>query len=527
MSDNNENTQRPHSIGRRDVFRGAAAIGGLGAAGMLASSGPFRAVAAEAPPGHGAATVLDAQTQRILRWTGPSLADWVTPRAGLDHNVVVVGGGQTGVSLGYWLARKGIGGVEIIDQSEPGLAGIWRTIARNRKLLTSKTQIGPEQANAALSFQAWYETLHGKAAFDALDRVKRLDWADYLDWFRHITGTPIRYRTKLLDIEPAGDVLRLHLESEGVSRVETTRKLVLASGFTGAGGPNVPSFFSALPAHLWAHSASPINFQPLKGKVVGILGAGGSAFDAAATAVEAGAEVHLFARRSYIGYMTEAAAPRPRPGIEVENAAPLELSYFLPDTVRWRAQLAKDRAVASVPQDTLKRVLDNDHFHLHVSSPWTDVAAGSEGEVWVNGNGKIFHFDYVIAGTGYRVDLSAPPELARIHNDIALWRDCYKPEAGEEDPGAGLYPYLGSSLQFLPKKETDAEYLRNIYCLNLAAGLSYGTAVGNVTSMKLQPQLIASIAQDFFTQGIDVAANKIVLKGAPPQDPAPYQRLIR
>lgn len=58
-------------------------------------------------------------------------------------NVVIVGGGQSGLSIAYQLRRKGVGGVEVIDQAAPGQAGIWRSIARMHQLRTPKTMAGP------------------------------------------------------------------------------------------------------------------------------------------------------------------------------------------------------------------------------------------------------------------------------------------------------------------------------------------------------------------------------------------------
>ncbi len=50
-------------------------------------------------------------------------------------------------------------------------------------------------------------------------------------------------------------------------------------------------------------TSSAIAFDDLKGKVVGVLGAGASAFDAAAAALEHGAkEVHLYSRRAFVDY---------------------------------------------------------------------------------------------------------------------------------------------------------------------------------------------------------------------------------
>jgi cation diffusion facilitator CzcD-associated flavoprotein CzcO len=66
-------------------------------------------------------------------------------RAGLDHNVVIVGAGHSGLGIGYGLKRKGVGSAVIIDQADPGPAGIWRSIARMVQLRTPKTLTGPER----------------------------------------------------------------------------------------------------------------------------------------------------------------------------------------------------------------------------------------------------------------------------------------------------------------------------------------------------------------------------------------------
>lgn len=518
----------PEGIDRRGFFRSAALLGGLGAAGLWPAFAAPRALASEAEQNAGAVEALSAQTQRILRWTGPAPADWVRPRAGIDHNVVIVGGGQTGLSIAYGLRRNGVGRVQVIDQADPGQAGIWRTIARMRQLRTPKTITGPEHGNSALGFRAWYETLQGPAAFDRLDRIPRLLWADYLAWYEQITAAQVRYRTRLVDIEPVGDVLRLHLQSDGQARTETTRKLVLASGYAGAGGASVPGIVRDLPEHVWTHTDTPIAFERLTGKVVGVLGAGASAFDAAGVALERGAAaVHLFSRRSYVEY-TNAPNVHGAP-VAVDRGYPnlSEMGYALPDEVRWRNQLGRERAVASVPMDSLERAVSHANFHLYLDSPWDQVSMGSDGKVNVKSRAATFRFDYVIAGTGYRIELSAQPELARIHESIALWRDRYRPVSGEDDRAGGAYPYLGAGFQFLPRPGAQAPYLKNIHCANLAAEVSFNALMGDVPSMVLQPQLVTGLCRDLFLEGVDVAVNRRYLQmPVAPPDPAPYRRAV-
>ena len=531
----------PGHIDRRKFFRGAAAltVGGFGAPAALAQEAAPRNGAAAAPQPADAAAQLAAQTGRSLRWAGRDPADWVRARAGTDHNVVIVGGGQSGVAIAYGLKRKGVGKVDVIDQADPGQAGIWRNIARMHQLRTPKTLMpGPEAGNVALSFRAWYETLNGPAAFDGLERIPRLAWADYLAWFQQATDTKVRYRTRLIEIEPQGDVLRLHLDTEGARRVETTRKLVLANGYAGAGGPNVPDFVRALPQGAWTHTTGRIPVETLKGKVVGVIGAGSSAFDAAAVALESGAaEVHLFSRRSYIDYQLPAppaaaapAAPPAAPPTPVDRGYPnvLELAYQLPDAVRWRNFLLGDRRVASVPFDSLERAVAFKGFHIHLNTSLSDVSMAGNGKVVAKAGRKTLRFDHLIAGTGYRIDLAAQPELARIHEHVALWRDRYKPAPGDESTAGEYYPYLGGGFEFLPREgELGAEFLRNIHCFNLAASLSYGIPVGDVPSMVDHPRLVTAIARDLYLASVDTAAHERFINTplvAP--DPAPYQRAV-
>jgi cation diffusion facilitator CzcD-associated flavoprotein CzcO len=338
----------------------------------------------------------------------------------------------------------------------------------------------------------------------------------------------VRYGTRLIEIEPQGDLLRLHLETDGAQRVETTRKVVLANGYAGAGGANVPEFVRTLPTNVWTHTTGNIPFDTMKGKVVGVIGAGSSAFDAAAVALENGAEVHLFSRRSYIDIQGAAATPPPAaPPPDRGHPNMLELSYELPEVVRWRNFLLGDRRVASVPLDSIERAVAFDKFHVHLDSSLSDVSVAGNGKV----NGKVgnqrFRFDHLIAATGYRIDLAAQPELARIHEHIALWRDRFTPRAGEESAAGAAHPYLGPAFQFLPRGDSGAEFLRNIHCFNLAGALSFGIPVGDVPSVVDQPRLTTAIARDLYVESVDIAAHERFIN-TPLVAPsaAPYERAI-
>jgi cation diffusion facilitator CzcD-associated flavoprotein CzcO len=205
----------------------------------------------------------------------------------------------------------------------------------------------------------------------------------------------------------------------------------------------------------------------------------------------------------------------------------LEQAYELPDVVRWRNFLVSDGRVASVPLDSIVRAAAFDGFHVHLNSSLSDVELAGNGRVAGRVGNQRFRFDHVIAGTGYRIDLSAQPELARIHEHIALWRDRFQPSAGEENTAGGNHPYLGAGFEFQPRGATGAEYLRNIHCFNLAGSLSFGIPVGDVPSVVDQPRLVAAIVRDLYREGIDVASHQRFIDTplvAP--DAAPYERAV-
>jgi FAD-dependent urate hydroxylase len=60
----------------------------------------------------------DAAAGEAPRLLGPDPQNWVPERRGIDHNVVIVGGGQSGCAFAFALRRAGIGKVAVIDMAE-------------------------------------------------------------------------------------------------------------------------------------------------------------------------------------------------------------------------------------------------------------------------------------------------------------------------------------------------------------------------------------------------------------------------
>lgn len=464
---------------------------------------------------------IDQLASETLRLLGPAPDNWVPDRPGIDHNVAIIGGGQSGAAYAFALRRAGIGKVSVLDAAADGAqAGVWRTRARMHKLRTPKNLVGPELGLPTLGFQAWYESRHGAEAYAAIDRIPRTAWADYLDWYRGFLGIEVRYGTRLLQIEPVtrGPFahFRLHLDQGGKKSVETARKIVLANGVAGNGEPFVPAVLeAAVEAGRVAHTADAIDFAALRGRVVAVVGAAASAFDAAATALEAGAAaVHLFARRDHIA-STPVSRIRAYPGV-------YDNYHALPDAVRWQQALRYRRAGSTPPQDSVERVLKFSNFHLHLAAPWRAVKVDADGVV-AHAAGEDFRFDFVIAGTGYRVEPGARPELADIAPHILRWNDRYQPPADARDDELGVSPYLGAGLNYLEKRPDSAPWLHDIHVQNPAGFASNGVPLGDVPSMRRDiPAAVAQISRDLALADLPLHVQRIAGDVAPDYGPALY-----
>jgi cation diffusion facilitator CzcD-associated flavoprotein CzcO len=443
----------------------------------------------------------DHDALNTLRLLGPAPDNWVPDRAGVNHNVLIVGAEQTGAAFAFTLRRAGIGRVSVIDAArDESKAGVWLTRARMNKLRTPKSLVGPETSLPGLSFQAWYEARFGSESYADIDRIPRTRWAEYLAWYRNFLDIAIRYGTRLTRIEPADGLFRVHLEvSDGMKVrqvVETTRKVILATGVAGNGGPYVPAVLKDLPAALHAHTSSDIDFTTLRGKSVAVLGGAASAFDAAATALEAGAgEVHLFVRRATLPSIP-ITRTRAYPGA-------YDNYYQLPDAIRW-AQARRFRRFGSTPPvDAVERATNFPNFHLHLGAQWSEARI-ADGRIEASVAEQQLNFDFAIAGTGYFIDPEARPELADFAPHIRLWRDQYVPPSEEVDDYLGAHPYLGAALEYLERTEGSAPYLRDIHVYNPAGFVSFGLPVGDVPSMRRDiPSVVQRISRDLFLADLD------------------------
>jgi FAD-dependent urate hydroxylase len=426
---------------------------------------------------------------------------WTIPRrrnGAAVHDVIIVGGGQSGISIAFRLMRERITNLRVLDRNPAGLEGPWLTFARMDSLRTPKHVTGPDLGIASLSARAWWQARFGERSWDSLNKIPRESWQAYLLWVRRMAGIEVSNGAEVTDIEPLdGGLLAVHATIGGVAERLVTRKVVLATGIEGSGRWTIPSMIAeAIPRERYAHTSELIDFSRLAGKAIAVVGAGASAFDNAAMALEnAAAAVELFIRRQRL--------PTVNPNRWMEFSGFLRHFGDLDDGRKWRFMKIIFDMNQPPPQETFDRCIRHDNFFMRFGCPIQHVGFADEKILVTTAIGTKA-FDFLIAGTGFAVDLAARPELARFHDKIACWSDRYSPPDGEQQPLLGSYPYLSSSFQFTEKVRGSAPFLANIFSYTFAAMPSLACSAG-ISALKFGvDRLAGGISRALFVEDADI-----------------------
>lgn len=302
---------------------------------------------------------------------------------------------------------------------------------------------------------------------------------------------PVQNGVHVTAIAPNGKLVAL-FSADG--RKFLARKVILATGLDGSGRWNVPDFVSqSLPTDRYAHTADNIDFAALRGKRIGVLGNGASAFDNAATALEAGAgRVDLCLRKGEF--------PRVNAHKWMEFAGFLGHYWTLPALERWRLMRQVTSMSQPPPPDTLRRCRAFANFAIHTGAGW-ERARVENSEIAVDTPAGPFRFDFVICGTGILSDPKMRSELAAFSNDIALWSDVFSPPPGEEDAYLAKTPYLAPGFEFSGKTPEANAFLKNIHNFTYGATLSMGLSAASISGMKYGiPRLVAAVVGALFRE---------------------------
>jgi cation diffusion facilitator CzcD-associated flavoprotein CzcO len=446
---------------------------------------------------------LEAQIARDLMLLSYPQREWLTPRrtAAGEHvyDVLFVGAGQGGLVGAFGLQRERIRNVLVVDENPEGFAGPWLRFARMRTLRTPKYLTGPDLGIPNLTPRAWYEAQHGDGSWDTLGLIPKEAWAGYLNWYRKTLAIPTRFETKVgaLRWNEGERAWEVPCKSPTHESLTYARRVVLATGIEGSGEWHVPRFIrDVVPAQLYAHTRWDIDFAALAGKRVAVLGAGASAFDNAATAIEQGAaEVKLYFRRKEL--------------VSVNAYRWAEFTGFLkhlgelPDADKYRfiSQILKMGQLP--PADTLKRAQQSPGFKLMPSSGWKSVAMRGDTISIQTTQGE-HEADFIIVGTGFVTDLRARPELANLEPQIARWQDRYTPPEGERHEDLMRHPYLAENFQFTEREPGSAPHLQYLYNHTFGGLLSLGWGGASISGLKYSiPRLVAGITKSFFLEDRD------------------------
>ncbi|MFE3837953.1 FAD/NAD(P)-binding protein [Pseudogemmobacter sonorensis] len=434
---------------------------------------------------------LEARLARDLQDLCYPPANWVPPAnpgpqaggvVGPVVDAVIVGGGMCGLVAWFALTRAGIRNIRIIDAAPEGREGPWVTYARMETLRSPKTLTGPASGQPSLTFQAWYRAQFGPGAWEALDKIPRPMWMDYLRWYRRVLGIAVENETRLDLVEPSGtgdsgtgDLLRLHLSGRGAGQV-LARRLVMATGRDGTGGPVIPGFVGGLDRRFWAHSADPIDFAALKGKRVAVVGVGASAIDNAAEALEAGAaEVRHLIRRKEM--------PRINKFMGIGSYGFTCGFAGMDDAWRWRFMNYSFTSQTPPPRGSTLRVSRHANAFFHFGKA-VSALDERDGAVRVSfADGTAYDTDFVILGTGFTVDPLSRVEFGAAAAEIRLWSDVYTPPEGEESRDLGLFPYLNPDFTFQEKHPGRAPWLRLVHCFNYGSTVSLGKVSGDIPAV--------------------------------------------
>lgn len=445
---------------------------------------------------------LERDVARDLKLIAYPENAWVPARQVGEEEVLdvfIVGGGQGGLAVASGLLRERITRILVVDEKPEGQEGIWTDFARMLTLRTPKHIGGPDLGIPSLTFQAWFEAQHGAQAFGDIKYIPKDMWQAYLLWFRKVLGIPVLNGVRFIAAEPVtgakDGLLRVTVEMNGARSQRLTRKLVLAHGIDASGLWWMPDNIAALPKHLRAHASEPIDFAALKGKRVAVIGAAASAFDNAATALEAGAaHVQLFSRREEL--------QRVQPYKVLAYQGFLRHFGALPDDTRWRMMSHLLTTREALTRETWERVTRHKNFSLLTGAPVLDaVAMGQEVQLKTPKGTQVA--DFVICGTGFETDLGARPELAGIAPFVATWADRYQPPEGLQSGRLGRYPYLDAGMAFVEKMPGTAPWVNDITCFNFGGTMSFGPSGSSISAMKFAvPRVVHALSRDLFAGDI-------------------------
>ncbi|MEM9842553.1 MAG: NAD(P)/FAD-dependent oxidoreductase [Pseudomonadota bacterium] len=429
-----------------------------------------------------------------LETLGIGAPSWVVPRDEV-YDVIIIGGGQSGMGAAFGLLRERVSNFLIIDENPLGQEGPWGTYARMITLRTPKHLTSIDLGVPSLTFQAYWIAQHGEASWDAMDKIPREDWLDYLNWYREVLRLPVQSETKVNEISPRENgIYKVQIEGPEGPRVLKARTVVLATGIQGGGEWHTPDFIKqSLPKSRYAHTSEIIPYEDMPGQRIAILGNGASSFDNAQYALSQGVgSVDVFCRRAEI--------PRVNPIRFMEQTGVVPRFCDLDDALKYEVISSFIKRAQPPTNDTFTRSAAWPNFTLHLGAPWEQVRDTARGVEVTTPKGT-FVFDYLVLSTGLVTDHELRPELSQVASKIARWQDVFDAPKAQKNAVLDAHPYLSDGFEFTPLRPEDTASIKGLFAFNYSALVSMGLSAAALTGLGYAiPRLAQAIASQLFLE---------------------------
>ncbi len=115
-----------------------------------------------------------------------------------------------------------------------------------------------------------------------------------------------------------------------------------------------------------------------------------------------------------------------------------------------------------------------------------------------------FVLDFLLFGTGIRIDLASRPEFAPFARHVRLWKDRYGPPADDDDVELGDSPDLGPVFEFQENTPGACPGLERIHCFCAPATLSHGALSGDIPAVSEGTKRLAQrLASTFYREDVE------------------------
>ena len=319
--------------------------------------------------------------------------------------VAVVGAGPYGLSLAANLSAANIS-FRIFGQP----MAFWSAIATagpNRYLKSFCFGTNIDVPQPGYGFSEWSQA----RGLESFEPCSMQQFVDYGLWVQQRCVTSVE-RQDVVAIRREGSNFHLTLED---GETLLARRVVLATGLSSF--DYLPQPFASLPEALCTHTVNVTGFNRFKGQSVAVIGSGQSALEAAALLREAGANPTLITRESQIRWMT--ALPRDRslwrrirsPLSNLASGPKAWLIANVPGAIHYLPDSLRTQLLTKfLPPEGAWWLRDRVDGKVETLTSTSLANASVNGGLCVltlsaNSNQSKRHFDHVIAGTGFKVDV--------------------------------------------------------------------------------------------------------------------------